>query len=201
MKVSTVLLMLCCYPTFNFAQVDTVFKRFTLAQTDEGVLVDFTMFAGATCNGIRLERTTDYLAFTTIHEFVGVCGSTAGETNYQFTDSDPVTNKISHYRLDAGLQGLYSDFRSITYIDYGNSGLTVFPNPCSQNCTWYIDNPTDAVFECFLMDAVGRLILRETIRGNTWQPETELLPQGLYYYQIRQQTELKFTGKILINKP
>jgi hypothetical protein len=192
---------ICSLPITGTAQVDTLFKRFSLAQTSEGVLVDFTMYAGATCNGIRLERSSDAFTFETVHEFVGVCGSSSGETDYQFTDLNPLLNRISYYRLDAGLQGLYSDIRSIFYIDYGTDGITVFPNPCSGDCTWYISNTTSDFFDCILKDAVGRVMRRETIQGNMWNPETLTLPNGLYYYQIRWQNELKYTGKILINKP
>jgi hypothetical protein len=192
--------VLCCLPAFTFAQADTVFKRFNLIQTDDGVLVDFTMFAGSTCNGIRVERSTDTSAFATVHEFVGVCGSAGGETKYQFTDADPILNKISYYRLDAGLQGLYSELRSILYIDYGASGLTVFPNPCNQNCTWYFDNPSNEIFECALMDATGHVVVQSIIQGNIWQPETYTLANGFYFYQIRSQGMPKFFGKLLINK-
>ncbi|MFZ9943100.1 MAG: T9SS type A sorting domain-containing protein [Bacteroidia bacterium] len=198
MNMKTAFLLLCCLPVFSKAQTDTLFKRFTLVQTPEGVLVDFTMFAGATCNGIRLERSSDSLSFETVHEFVGVCGSSTGETSYQFTDLNPIRNQIAYYRLDAGLQGLYSDLRSIFYIDYGSDGLTVFPNPCRDGCTWYINNLSGDFFDCILTDAAGRLMRRETIQGNMWQPETQSLPQGLYYYQIRRQNELKYAGKILI---
>jgi hypothetical protein len=200
MNKKTALLLLCCIPVFSQAQTDTLFKRFSLVQASEGVLVDFTMYAGATCNGIRLERSFDSITFETVHEFVGVCGSSSGETDYQFTDLNPVRNRISYYRLDAGLQGLYSELRSIFYIDYGKDGITVFPNPCSDGCTWYISNTSGDFFDCILTDAIGRLMRRETIRGNMWQPETQSLPHGFYYYQIRQQNELKYTGKILINK-
>lgn len=159
------------------------------------------MFGGATCNGIRIERSEDQVLFETVHEIVGVCGSSSTETNYSHTDSNPIRNTTSYYRLDAGLQGLFSGVRSITYINYGTTGITQFPNPCSSDCAWYIDNPNSEPLTCNLIDQQGKTIMTDIVVGTIWKPETNSVPQGLYLYTIRNESKLVFSGKLLIYKP
>jgi hypothetical protein len=197
----TLLFLIALAPFVARAQSDTIFKVFQLKQVENGVLIDFTMFSGATCNGIRVERSTDGTLFETLHEFVGVCGSSSGESYYSYTDADPIVNRASYYRLDAGLQGLYSDTRSIKYIDYGISGITQFPNPCSNDCSWYFENPNSEAYTCTIIDAQGKTIIMDIVKGSVWKPETNSVPQGLYGYSIRKNYQLVGSGKILINKP
>ncbi|MGR6088355.1 MAG: T9SS type A sorting domain-containing protein [Arcticibacter sp.] len=185
-------------PCLANGQVDTIFKTFSLAQTENGVLIQFTMFGGATCNGIRIERSEDQVLFEKVYEIVGVCGSSSTETNYSHTDSNPIRNTTSYYRLDAGLQGQFSETRQITYIDYQDEGVTVFPNPCNEYCSIYIDNKSNDVILCKLINAKGIEVVTESIRTNVWMPQTKLLPQGLYFYEITRRNRTKSTGKILI---
>ncbi|MFM7054363.1 MAG: T9SS type A sorting domain-containing protein, partial [Bacteroidota bacterium] len=185
-------------PCFASGQVDTIFKTFSLAQTENGVLIQFTMFGGATCNGIRIERSEDQVLFETVYEIVGVCGSSSIETNYSLVDLDPIRNTTSYYRLDAGLQGQYSETREITYIAYDEDGVTVFPNPCMESCSIYIDNKSNDVIQCKLINTKGIMVLFESIRTNVWSPQTKFLPQGLYFYELTKRNGAKFTGKILI---
>ncbi len=156
------------------------------------------MFGGATCNGIRIERSEDQVYFEKVYEIVGVCGSSSTETNYSHTDSNPIRNTTSYYRLDAGLQGQFSETRQITYIHYKEDGVTVFPNPCNEHCSIYIDNKSNDFIQCKLISSKGIEVLNESIRTNVWMPQTKLLPQGLYLYEITRRNGTKSTGKILI---
>ncbi|MFN5223318.1 MAG: T9SS type A sorting domain-containing protein [Bacteroidota bacterium] len=191
--------LVCLFlPSLANGQADTLFKSFGLVQTENGVLIQFTMYGGATCNGIRIERSEDQVVFETVHEIVGVCGSTSSETSYSHTDAEPIRNETSYYRLDAGLQGLYSGIQQIVYIDYNEEGVTVFPNPCNEYCSFYIDNKSSDVLQCKLISSKGIEVLNESIRTNVWMPQTKLLSQGLYFYEITRRNGTKSTGKILI---
>ncbi|MFN5324757.1 MAG: T9SS type A sorting domain-containing protein, partial [Bacteroidota bacterium] len=194
-------LLLALCPHIMLGQSDTIFKSFQLRQVEEGVQIDFSIFSGATCNGIRVERSVDGSLFESIYEFEGVCGSSIGETFYNHIDTSPVSNRTSHYRLDAGLQGLYSDVRMIQYINYQEEGITQFPNPCHNNCYWYFNNPGMNELTCTIYDVLGKPVIYETVVGTVWQPETYWIPQGLYYYYIFDKYKLLFSGKVLINKP
>jgi hypothetical protein len=192
------LLFLLVLPVAAGAQTDTLFKSFTVAQTSQGVLIQFTIRGGVTCSGVKIERATDTAHFSAIHEFIGVCGNLNYDESYSYTDTDPVLNTWSQYRLELGSLGLFSSLRHIRYLEYGSDGFVVFPNPCNSNCAVYFTNTTNVEHEAALFDTDGKKVFESKVDGSQWNPETSGLPPGLYLYRISRDKEVRFSGKLLI---
>ncbi len=180
------------------AQTDTIFRSFTTGQVNDGVLINFTVLKGISCTGVQIERSEDNIHFTEIHEFAGVCGAINSEESYSYTDTDPVKNKTSWYRLDLGSIGLFSATRNIKFIDYSAAGVIVFPNPCKANCAIYFSNRSQEKLELVLYDRLGKPVIEEATNSDRWQPSTQNLPNGIYFYKISRQGEVRHAGKLVV---
>jgi hypothetical protein len=181
-----------------FAQQDTIFRSLTASQVDNGVLINFTIRGGITCTGVKIERSTDGVNFIVIHEIAGVCGAIATDESYSFTDKNPVKNKESFYRLDLGSLGLFSKIVSVRFIDYGLSGLAIFPNPCIDRCTIYFSNLTGDELEVLLFNRIGQLVVKEIVSESTWQFQANRLTPGMYYIRVTRKNESQYTSKLVI---
>ncbi|MBL0342812.1 MAG: T9SS type A sorting domain-containing protein [Bacteroidetes bacterium] len=180
------------------AQSDTIFRSFTVAPVSEGVLINFTVFKGISCTGVQIERSIDNSNFTEIHEFAGVCGAINTEESYSFLDENPVKNRLSFYRLDLGSLGLYSESRSVGFIDFSKDGFTVFPNPCSSNCVIYFSNPNQNNLQILLFDRIGKLILEEETTAEKWELFSPALSSGIYFFKINKDAVEKHSGKLVV---
>jgi len=187
-----------CLPHFAVAQQDTIFRTFNLTQTDNGVLISFTIRGGITCSGVKIERSDDGTKYSEVYEFAGVCGSLNTDESYTYTDTQPLINQTAWYRLDLGSLGLYSGTRTIRYIQYNSSGLVVFPTPCRDDCEVFFSNPREIEHEAVLYDRSGKTISREFISENRWKPGTTSLPGGIYFFRILRDGEIRHSGKLLI---
>ena len=185
-------------PFIASAQQDTIFRSLTTSQVDDGVLIKFTIRGGITCSGVKIERATDGINFMTIHEIPGICGAINTDESYSFTDTTPIKNQYANYRLDLGSLGLYSKIVTIRYIDYNIYGISVFPNPCTENCAIYFSNPNNDDHELLLFNRVGQEVLKEFVSGNIWQFPVKGITPGIYYYSIKRENEERFSGKLVI---
>jgi hypothetical protein len=180
------------------AQIDTIFRSFSLSQVEEGVLINFTIRGGITCSGVTIERADDSMNFSEIYEFAGVCGALNTDESYSFLDERPVINQPSQYRLNLGSLGLYSSVLNIQFIDYNSEGISIFPNPCKNLCKVYFSNQNQELLEIRFFDRLGGLILKDEIKGEEWELKNTSLPAGIYYLQILKNAEIKYFGKLLI---
>ncbi|MBK7247105.1 MAG: hypothetical protein IPI05_05505 [Flavobacteriales bacterium] len=51
-----------------------------------GVLVNWTIHGGSTCDGQDVERSTDSVNFVMVHRIQGICGSSESSTPYTWFD-------------------------------------------------------------------------------------------------------------------
>jgi hypothetical protein len=177
---------------------DTIFKSFTAVQVDNGVLLKFTIVGGVTCSGVKVQRSADNINFTTIHEFVGVCGSLNTDESYSFTDEQPVVNNYGFYRLDMSSIGLFSNSIFIKFIGYDKNGITVFPNPCTSSCTIYFANSSALEHEILLYNSSGKLLISEFTNGSLWRLSDSVLPKGIYFYKIIRENAVRFNGRLAV---
>lgn len=185
-------------PLQSSAQTDTIFRSFSAAQVEEGVLINFTIFKGITCTGVQIERSTDNVNFISIYEFAGVCGTINTEESYSFLDENPISNMFSYYRLDLGSIGLYSETLEVKFINYTVNGVTVFPNPCSNNCTIYFSNPNKSEFQLMFFDRMGKLVLDEITTADRWESGSKQISPGIYFFQIYNDGNEKHSGKLVV---
>ena len=181
----------------SFGQLDTIFKVLTVNQVDEGVLVNFTIRGGITCSGVTIQKSSDGINYENVYEFSGICGAPSTDETYNYTDTDPVINNISYYRLDLASLHIYSEVISITFIDYRNGAL-VLPNPCRNDCKVYFVNKTGDAHEIKLFNSSGNIILNDLVEDDFWQLPEVALPPGYYHFVIYRESEVLYSGKIAI---
>ncbi|MDQ3050998.1 MAG: T9SS type A sorting domain-containing protein [Bacteroidota bacterium] len=180
-----------------FAQQDTIFRSLSAVQTDDGVLFNFTIRGGNTCSGVVLQRSENGRNFTTIYEIDGVCGGLVTDESYSIIDSFPIINRTALYRLEVGSLGLFSNTISIRFIDYGSDGVTVFPNPCSDQCFVHFSNPGNDDLQVLIFNTTGQLVLEKQLTGTLLVLQTGLLEKGLYFIRVNRQGEEKYSGKLV----
>ncbi len=80
-----------------------------------------------------------------------------------------------------------------------NSTFTVFPNPFDQSATLQFENSQNKKYTLTIYDSEGRLV--STI-VNTTSDKIEIerndLTNGLYFFQLRTDKEIRATGKLII---
>lgn len=183
----------------GMAQQDTIFRSISAVQVEEGVMVNFTIRGGVTCSGVKLERTENGRNFTTIYEIEGVCGGLVTDESYSILDSFPIKNRTSAYRIYMGTLGTVSGLIPIRFIDYGSDGVTVFPNPCSDNCFVYFSNPGNDLLELVLFNSLGKVVLEKQLTGTSLHLQSGVFEKGIYFIRVLRQGEEKYTGKIVFN--
>lgn len=172
-------------------------SSFTAQQTQYSVTLSFTVAKGSTCNGIDIQRSADSINFETIGDIQGVCGSTTEETFYQFTDSNPVSNKRNFYRLVIPLIG-NSQIISIRFSDFSEQPFFLYPNPCKENLTFKFENFSGKEFELLIFDASGKIILSEQTKLAFFFLQTGKMPAGNYFFQLTNEGEIKQRGRFII---
>ncbi len=77
---------------------------------------------------------------------------------------------------------------------FGNQGVKIYPNPCSDLITVSSSDFVERTFSLF--DVLGRLCLKKNF-STTSTVETSQLAEGLYFYEIRYTDGTAETGKIV----
>ncbi len=106
--------------------------------------------------------------------------------------------------------GCFSDVscQTITVIGTGiaqnnqREGISIFPNPFSNATTFNIPfiDQYDGL-QLNLYDALGKLVRHEVVTTASFQLYRNDLAQGLYTYQLKTNTQLLATGKLIIESP
>lgn len=79
----------------------------------------------------------------------------------------------------------------------GLAPLTVYPNPAASVAIFELPAPADrAVFE--LSDRLGQSLRADVFSGKQYRFERGILPAGMYFYAIRMENKVQYTGKMLL---
>jgi len=198
MKKILLLLFIVHFGCQARAQQDTIFRYISAIQTSDGVLLQFTIVGGITCTGVKVERSVDGEQFETIHEFVGVCGSTTVDESYSFLDREPALNHINFYRLELGSLGLYSDPLKVLFLDFSGDGVVVAPQPCTESCTVWFRNFSNEKHLIKLYDTSGKKVLEESGVNNHFSVSCRSLLPGIYFFNVLRNTEIRYSGRLLV---
>jgi hypothetical protein len=179
------------------APADTVFSFFGGQQSDNGILISFTIKGGVTCQGVQIKHSTDGSTFTEIHEFVGVCGNPSFDESYYYTHGSPRANGINYYRIDLGSLGISSDVIKVEYIGYNDEGYHIFPNPVNESSTIYFTNPGHTLHQYVIVSSTGQVVFTgETTDDRINIPGTEYAP-GVYRFVVYRLSERRFSGQFV----
>ncbi len=183
MKHLYIFLTFLLYFTVCDAQSDSIFNHFKVVQEQDQAIIIFTVKGGVQCSGVRIQHSTDSIAFNSIYEFPGVCGSPAGDETYTYTHDNPVKNKINYYRLEVGNLGIYSDTVSYFYYYTGAGKLLITPNPCTR-CEIHLPQLKGDNYTIMLFNNTGNLLYKAQGRSEKIAL-TEYLPaHGTYHILI-----------------
>jgi len=166
-----------------FGQSNPMLERFSVSKFQIKVYITWTIVQGSTCDGIKIYRSGNGTDFIEIGKIFGVCGNMAEPQNYDFTDINPIKNKVNYYRLEFGT-GNFSQIVSLMLIDTDYSGYLLYPNPANTQINIHFSNKTKQETQLFIFNEKGEAVLNTTGRDDYFIINTADWPSGLYFFSI-----------------
>jgi len=184
--------------TITYAQyADAVLSKFFAVQLDETVFLRWTITAGNTCEDTYIERSTDGISYERIGLIGGICGSPDQSITYEFTDSLPLVNRTSFYRLELGYYG-YSSPHTVTFSRYNEQGFVLAPNPFTEYTRLAFENKTGEEYTLVITDMQGRIVEEMMTLKDEFIIKRKNLPSGVYFFQTSTMSRIPYTGKLVI---
>jgi hypothetical protein len=178
----------------SMAQKD-ILDYFNATETNGQVFLKWSISSGETCNGIKITRSSDTLAFHQIGEIAGVCGEADVPVPYSFLDEAPIKNTLSYYRLELGISN-FSKTISVSIVDKNEAGYQVRPNPIRDKGTIYFNNPGAESWEFLLFSVSGALLYKSTTSADFVEVNVYDIPSGLVFFLLSS-SQKNIKGKII----
>ena len=177
---------------------ETILEKFTATEVNDEIVLNWTIEQGSTCNGIDIRRSGDSLNFELIGNIEGICGDEKKPVSYTFVDENPLRNQINYYRLELGSVGS-SDIISIKYIDLGDEGYSVIPNPFFDESKVYFENSNNESHELNIYNIEGKILKKDKSDDAYFTLIRNQMNAGMYIFTIEnlESDQLK-TGKFII---
>lgn len=181
-----------------FGQNEDVIHGLNATEFNGKVLVSWAIKQGNTCNGVQVLRSSDSVNFTQIGSIEGICGSTAEEIQYSFTDLNPIVNSVNYYRLSLGGVG-FSWIISTEVIDVGETNYLLSPNPITEESTLYFNNDSGKLLTISFYNVHGKLSTELFTTSESQRLNEINLESGLYYFTITENnSDSVVKGKLLV---
>jgi len=178
------------------AQEHPFLSRFGLLEGDGQVIIDWTMIAGSTCDGIVIERSLDSILFEPVGRIFGLCGAIAEPVEYRYVDGDPPEFRKVYYRIELGGNG-YSSIRSILLERLFSAEHLFVPSPVSGVGVLLLRVPPETVFSVEFWSASGMLQHRVEARGSRVEVPTDGWEPGTYLYKASTGGQ-RFVGRFVV---
>ena len=199
MKILISIITLYLIPLTSFSQeADDVLTKFFAVQQDETVYLRWTMKAGSTCEDTYVERSADGLSYERIGLIGGICGSPDQDITFDFTDTMPLVNRMSHYRLLLGYFG-YTSPKTVEFVRYNDKGYFLGPNPFYDYTRIAFENKDNDVFHLIVSDMQGRKVLEKMTTGDEFLITREELRAGIYAVRLYNDMNFDSRFKIIAN--
>lgn len=185
--------------SFGFvkAQENPLLGHWAVGLDQGGVLLDWSIVSGNTCQGIYIWRSQNGIDFREIGHIPGLCGSVDEPIDYTWLDPEPQQLANNHYRIELGGEGL-SSVKSI-YVDrLVQSGSLVYPNPSRDGATLIFNRASNAPVEVSIFNAQGQQVWQEMVFEDR-MPIPTGLENGTYIYSIGGD-QGKETGRFVLLK-
>ena len=167
-----------------------------LTELEGGIRIDWTILGGSTCDGQEVERSSDGLAFTSVHRIEGLCGDPFIARSYGWFDPAPPEFSTVFYRVKLGFDG-YSSVKSVRFDQLVTNDQLFFPNPANDQATLVLNLPASASVDLLVFDAQGHVVWE--LKNNSG-PHISLvlaaLPAGLYTW-LAVSNEQRITGRFV----
>lgn len=168
---------------FSFAQQAPELSSFTASHQNGKAFLNWTITAGSTCNGINIFRSVDAINFSKVGSIVGICGNLTVEQRYDFTDNNPINNKVNYYRLEFGNFG-FSEIISVEIIYTENGSFQIRPNPVSNNARIYFNNDKKETCRLSLFNLLGIPLMQIASKDFFFDIDASNLRAGTYLFTI-----------------
>jgi len=178
-------------------QADSSLSVFLIVQQGEEVFLRWTIEAGNTCQGTRIERSDDGLSFEEVGEIPGVCGSPNQPISYEYTDEAPLLNRTNYYRLEMGALG-YTSVVAVDFIILHKEGYSLQPNPVTSTSKLLYENPDNEDARICIFDSRGRQVMEYITREDHIYIDRNLLDSGNYIFKILINNSSRTVGKLVI---
>lgn len=175
-----------------------VLRDFRVYPAQSALVFTWTLSTGSTCQNLQVEQSLDSVNFETIHIYPGVCGSPTEEQTYYWTHSEPVLNRTVWYRLILGPTS-QSDVVVYRFMNYGSSGVLVFPNPVQQGSSIFVRDIVRGPVTLSLMNLQGNVILQTELRQSEFPLDAVVFPQGKYLYRLEWPDGTRRSGALIVN--
>jgi len=184
MRLIIILLLILTLPFSPAGQTaDEVLSRYFVTELEGNVFMRWTITAGNTCEDTYIERSADGIAFERIGLIAGICGSPDASITFEFTDTVPVYNQISYYRLMLGYFG-YTKPLAIEVKKFNDEGFFAGPNPFRDFTRIAFRNDDNEEYRLLVCDMQGRSVLQMLTNGNEFIIRREELGSGIYIVKM-----------------
>jgi len=171
-------------------------SAYALTELPNGVLVNWTIHGGSTCDGQDVERSTDSVNFVMVHRIQGICGSSESSTPYTWFDPSPPELSKVFYRLKLGFDG-YSSIKSVFFQQLNESDQRFFPNPVADVATLVVDVPLNMAVDLRIRNTAGSVVWERLAQpGPAIELNLDGLPAGLYFF-LAVANGRTFNGKLV----
>lgn len=145
-----------------------------------------------------IEQSADGTNFSSLKTVYGNNNST---TSKLYSEEILTTPEYKYFRLkQTDHDGAYS-FSHLAYSDCINDSekYSIYPNPFNNELFLNITTPNDVSYQIEIMDFTGRMIYSTIETGNSIFKKIDLpsMADGIYYYVIRIESEIKAQNKLI----
>ncbi len=194
-RIFITLVLLTGFSSVSISQADGLLASFSITQSENKVVINFSIHGGASCDGVilerRLESDTDYKVAGGIS---GVCGGSEFEEFYTIVDEAPYFNETNIYRLRLGNQG-FSRENSIIVVELVDD-YKIYPQPANDQLFIQFDNPNQEPVSLSIFSLDGKTVLNNVLSNQALiSVDVSDFRQGIYFFELVFESNRRLTGK------
>lgn len=190
--------LFCLLNTGSIWAQEAILGRFTAESAGQGVLIDWQLLPGGSCNGTGLYRGSDTLAMVRIHYIGGVCGDLSQPTSYSFFDSLAPNQAKLYYRLELGA-GNFTYAIAYERMQPDNDFAAFWPHPIVNGSRLITRAADSQTLLLTLDDLYGRRHYSQRFINNSFTMEGELPAAGIYIARLWQTNgSLLWQDKVMV---
>jgi len=195
----TIIFLIAFLPLLAYSQqADAVLSKFFATPLNETVFLRWTITAGNTCSDTYVERSADGITYERIGLIGGICGSPDQSITYEFTDTLPLINRTSYYRLELGYFG-YTSPQIVTFIRYNEQGFLLAPNPFSESARLIFENTDGDERKLQMIDMQGRVVRELVTTSDEFIIQRLDMNSGVYFFRVSYNGQVILKGKMIIS--
>ncbi|WP_245868820.1 T9SS C-terminal target domain-containing protein [Pontibacter ramchanderi] len=162
----------------DFVPLPVELTKFTVRPVAKAVELNWTTASEHESKHFEIERSADAKSFTKIG-VVNARGTTSLTTNYTFQDREPLIG-TSYYRLKQVDEDLsYTYYQIVAVTNQQAKSAMAYPTLAQQELR--VELPlAHLTYDAAVYDKMGRVVLRQSLKGYTHALDVSLLGHGNY---------------------